>query len=215
MKHRALIVDDHPFVRASVKMLLELANFEVVGEADNGRDAWDLARNLKPQVVVLDIGIPFLDGLEVIERIRGMNTEERLQPPVRVLVLTSQPAHYFAARCINAGAGGFLSKSDDLTALREALKLLMEGKVFFPSVAVHSVRRSDVESNEATRIASLSDRELMVLQQLARGVSNKQIADAMLLSNKTVSTYKTRLIQKLNVASVVDLADLAKRHDLI
>ena len=215
MKLRALIVDDHPFVRASVKMVLELENFEVVGETDNGRDAWDLTRNLKPQVVVLDIGIPFLSGLEVTERIRGLNMLERLQPPIKVLVLTSQPADYFAARCISAGAGGFVSKSDNLTDLGKALKALIAGYAYFPSVAMHSVRCGDVESGEATRIASLSDRELMVLQQLARGFSNKQIADMMLLSNKTVSTYKTRLIEKLNVASVVDLADLARRHSLI
>ena len=215
MKHKALVVDDHPFVRASVKMVLERENFEVVGESDNGRDAWTLARDLKPQVVVLDIGIPLLGGLEVIERIRSLNAEQNLQPPIRVLVLTSQPVQYFAARCMNAGAVGFVSKNDDLPDLGKALKALMSGYVYFPSVAMQSVRRSDAKRDEAARIASLSDRELMVLQQLAKGLSNKQIADTMLLSNKTVSTYKTRLIEKLNVTSVVDLADLAKRHHLV
>lgn len=212
MKHKALIVDDHPFVRASVKMVLERENFEVVGESDNGRDAWRLARDLKPQAVVLDIGLPLLSGLEVIERIRSLNTEQKLQPPIRVLVLTSPPVQYFAARCMNAGAAGFVSKNDDLTDLGKAL---MFGYAYFPSVAMQSVRSSDVKRDEAARIASLSDRELMVLQQLAKGLSNKQIAEAMLLSNKTVSTYKTRLIEKLNATSVVDLADLAKRHRLV
>jgi two-component system response regulator EvgA len=195
-------------------MLLELDNFKVVGEADNGRDAWDLVRDLKPQVVVLDIGIPFLDGMEIIERIRVLNAELKLYPPIRILVLTSQPPQYYAARCISAGAGGFISKSDNLADFSKALRALMSGYAYFPSIARHSVRRSDIESDETDRIASLSRREMTVLQQLSQGLSNKQIAEGLLLSNKTVSTYKMRLIEKLNVTSVVELADLAKRHNL-
>jgi two-component system response regulator EvgA len=214
MKHKALIVDDHPFVRASVKMLLELEGFEVVGEADNGRDAWELVRNLRPHIVVLDIAIPFLDGMEIIKRIQSLNADQKQQPPIKVLVLTSQSPQYYAARCISAGASGFISKSDDLVDFSKALRALMAGYAYFPSIAINSVRRSDVESDEAARIASLSRRELTVLQQLSQGLSNKQIAEALLLSNKTVSTYKVRLIEKLNVASVVDLADLARRHNL-
>ncbi|WP_028944752.1 response regulator transcription factor [Pseudomonas vranovensis] len=207
--HKALIVDDHPFIRASVKMVLELEQFEVVGETDNGADAVQLARTHFPDIIVLDIGIPLLDGLEVIARISA------LALPIKILVLTSQPINYFSARCMKAGAQGYVSKTGDLTELSRALKVVMSGYTYFPSLATSSVRKSDVDAGEAERIACLSDRELLVLQQLARGLSNKDIGDALLLSHKTISTYKTRLIEKLNVVSVVDLADLAKRHQLI
>lgn len=91
----------------------------------------------------------------------------------------------------------------------------MSGYTYFPEVALSSVSRVDVRASEAECIASLTNRELLVLQQLARGLSNKAIGDAMLLSNKTISTYKTRLIEKLRVKSLVDLADVAKRNLLI
>ena len=91
----------------------------------------------------------------------------------------------------------------------------MDGYTFFPNLATSSVRRSDVETTDLELIQTLSDRELTILQQLAMGLSNKEIGDSMLLSNKTISTYKTRLIEKLNVKSVVYLADFAKRNNLI
>ena len=205
----ALVVDDHPFIRASVKMVLQLENFQVVGEADNGADAVQLARTHLPDIMVLDIGIPRLDGLEVISRIASMKL------PIKTLVLTSQPASYFSARCMKAGATGFVSKLDDMTDLGKALKAIMSGYSYFPSLATSTVRRSDIEDGEVEQISKLSDREMMVLLQLVKGVSNKQISEDLMLSNKTISTYKVRLIQKLNVASLVDLADLAKRHQLV
>ncbi|TWC06660.1 MULTISPECIES: response regulator transcription factor [unclassified Pseudomonas] len=205
----ALIVDDHPFVRASVKMILVNEGFEEVIEADNGSDALHIARTLEPDLLVLDIGIPQVDGMEVIERIRLLGLS------IKILVLTAQPAEYVVARCMNAGVAGFVSKADDLSNLSKALKVLMSGYTYFPDVALLSVRRRDNQSGEAEQISSLSDRELMVFRQLALGLSNKQIGDAMLLSNKTISTYKTRLIEKLKVSSVVELADLAKRHGMV
>ncbi|WP_028944770.1 response regulator transcription factor [Pseudomonas vranovensis] len=207
--HKAIVVDDHPFIRASVKMVLQQENFDVVAETDNGADAVQLARTHVPALIVLDIGIPRLDGLQVIARIAAQGL------PSKTLVLTAQPASYFSTRCMNAGASGYVSKMDDLNDLSKAIHVVMSGYNYFPNLSVASVRRSDNEASEDERIATLSDRELMVLQQLARGVSNKDISDDMMLSTKTISTYKVRLIGKLGVASVVDLADFAKRHHLI
>ena len=118
-------------------------------------------------------------------------------------------------RCMKAGAASYVSKTDDLSELSKAIKALMAGYTFFPNRAGNSVRRFDLDSTESEMIRGLSDRELTILQQLARGLSNKEIGDTMLLSNKTISTYKTRLIEKLNVKSVVYLADFAKRNNLI
>lgn len=206
---KAIVVDDHPFIRSSVKMLLKHENFEVVAEADNGADAVQLAREHVPELIVLDIAMPKLDGLEVISRISA------LRLPTKILILTSQSALFYSMRCMKAGAAGYISKTNDLDELTKAIKAIMDGYTFFPNLATSSVRRSDVEVTDLELIQSLSDRELTILQQLSRGLSNKEIGDAMLLSNKTVSTYKTRLIEKLNVKSVVYLADFAKRNNLL
>lgn len=206
---KALVVDDHPFIRSSVKMLLKQEQFEVVAEADNGADAVQLAREHSPDLIILDIAMPKLDGLEVISRISALNLKSK------ILVLTSQSALFYSMRCMKAGAAGYISKTNDLDELVKAIKAVMDGYTFFPNLATSSVRRSDVQATDLELIQSLSDRELTILQQLSNGLTNKEIGDAMLLSNKTISTYKTRLIEKLNVKSVVYLADFAKRNNLI
>ncbi|MBX9408744.1 response regulator transcription factor [Pseudomonas baetica] len=206
---KAIVVDDHPFIRSSVKMLLKQEQFDVVAEADNGADAVQLAREHAPDLIILDIAMPKLDGLEVISRISALGLSSK------VLVLTSQSALFYSMRCMKAGAAGYISKTNDLDELIKAIKAVMDGYTFFPNLATSSVRRSDVDATDLELIQSLSDRELTILQQLSNGLSNKEIGEAMLLSNKTVSTYKTRLIEKLKVKSVVYLADFAKRNNLV
>ncbi len=206
---KALVVDDHPFIRSSVKMLLKQQGFEVVAEADNGADAVQLAREHEPELIVLDIAMPKLDGLEVIARICALGL------PCKILVLTSQSPLFYSMRCMKAGAAGYISKTNDLDELVKAIEAVMSGYTFFPNLAHSSVRRSDAETTDLELIQTLSDRELTILQQLSQGLSNKEIGDAMLLSNKTISTYKTRLIEKLKVKSVVYLADFAKRNNLL
>lgn len=206
---KAIVVDDHPFIRSSVKMLLKQEHFEVVAEADNGADAVQLAREHAPDLIILDIAMPKLDGLEVISRISALGLSSK------ILVLTSQSALFYSMRCMKAGAAGYISKTNDLDELIKAIKAVMDGYTFFPNLATSSVRRSDVDATDLELIQSLSDRELAILQQLSNGLSNKEIGDAMLLSNKTVSTYKARLTEKLKVKSVVYLADFAKRNNLV
>ncbi|WP_095079522.1 response regulator transcription factor [Pseudomonas sp. Irchel s3h17] len=206
---KVIVVDDHPFIRSSVKMLLAHEGFEVVAETDNGVDAVQLIIEHKPDIVVLDITIPKLDGLEVIRRIRA------LQVSTRIMVLTSLSARFYSMRCMSAGAAGYISKTDGLDELARGVKVIMSGYSYFPDLQAISVRRSDGSATDDELIDSLSNRELAILKQLANGLSNKEIGDIMLLSNKTVSTYKARLIEKLNVTSVVYLADFAKRNDLL
>lgn len=206
---KAMVVDDHPFIRSSVKMLLSQENFEVIAEAGDGAAAVQLARLHQPDLIVLDIAMPRLDGLEVIRRITSLGLKSR------IVVLTSQSAVVYAMRCMKAGATGYICKTDDLGELVKAIKAIMSGYTFFPNLASNSVRRSDAGATDLELIQSLSDRELTILQQLSNGLSNKEIGEAMFLSSKTISTYKTRLIEKLNVKSVVYLADFAKRNHLV
>lgn len=207
--YKAMVVDDHPFIRASVKALLQKERFEVVAEADNGADAVQRARDFKPNLIILDIAIPKLDGLEVLERIQA------LKPRIKVLVLTSKESKFYAARCLRKGAMGFISKTDHLDELIKAIRAVMSGHTFFPNLITYSVRDTDNQITDLELIQSLTDRELAILQQLSYGLTNKEIGDAMLLSNKTISTYKTRIIEKLKVKSVVYLADFAKRNNLV
>lgn len=209
---KVLIADDHSLIRSAMKILMQNQGYDVVAEATNGADAVQLARLHHVDLMVLDItmpGLDGLDGLEVINRVRasGLNT--------RILVLTSQSPLFYSQRCMKAGAAGFITKSQDLTELLRAIKVIMDGYTFFPYLAASSVRNSDSTMSDIELIQHLSARELYILQQIARGLSNKKIAEDMILSSKTISTYKTRLIEKLNIKSVVYLADFAKRNDLI
>lgn len=202
-----LIVDDHPVIRMAVRVLLEKHGMRVTGEADNGIDAIQLARELNPKLVILDIGIPKLDGFTVISRIKALDVQSE------ILILTSQPADSVCRRCIQLGARGFVNKEEDLTSLLSAIKAMEAGYTFFPALVLDSVNSHD-QLTELEQIRSLTDREMTVLQYLAQGYSNKQIGEVLLLSNKTVSTYKVRLLQKLGISSLIDLAEFAKRNSL-
>ncbi|MDH4567354.1 response regulator transcription factor [Pseudomonas sp. BN414] len=202
----ALIVDDHPVIRMAVRMLLEHNGMEVVGEADNGVDALQLIRQHEPDIVILDIGIPRLDGLNVISRIQALGLDSH------VLVLTSQSAEGFSQRCLQAGAKGFVSKEEDLQNLLTAINAINAGFTVFPSIAMNGSQAPALSESEL--MGRLSNQELMVLQYLATGLSNKEIGERMLLSNKTISTYKTRIQQKLNLGSLLELIEFARRNDL-
>ena len=205
---RILIVDDHPVIRMAMKMLLEAEGHQIVGDTDNGVDAISLGRELKPDLVILDIGIPRLDGLEVISRLMV------LALPLKILVLTGQSASLFALRSMQAGAAGFVCKQGGLAELVTAVNAVASGYSYFPSSAMRPVQQG-AYSDDVELLGRLSDREVSVLQYLSQGYSNKQISEQMFISNKTVSTYKTRLLQKLGLGSLVDLAEFAKRNSLI
>lgn len=202
---KALIVDDHPFIRRIVRLVLENANFQIAAETDNGATALDLAREHLPHLIVLDLSMPKLDGLEVLKRLHILGL------PIKVLVLTSKGSTFFADRCIRAGAIGFIEKTEDVDALTKAINVVMSGRVYLNDCDVElSPKHTDQQL-----IKTLSDRELRTLQYLVSGFSNKKISQIMLLSEKTVSTYKTRVLHKLNIKSVVYLAEFAKRNNLI
>lgn len=206
---KVLIVDDHPVIRMAMRVLLEKEGHVITGETDNGVDALTLVKDEVPELVILDIGIPRLDGLEVISRITAFEL------PLKILVLTGQSASLFAMRCMQAGASGFVCKQGGLAELMSAVSAVVAGYNYFPSTAIRQSRRSSGQLDDQERIQRLSDREMAVLQYLANGYSNKEISEQMFISNKTVSTYKTRLLLKLNAHSLVDLIEFAKRNALV
>lgn len=204
---RVLIVDDHPVVRVAIRMTLEHHAYEIVGETDNGVDALRIVRESPVDVIILDIGIPKLDGMELISRLK------KVPSPPYVLVLTSN--NTLASRCMQLGASGFISKEEDFAGIIRALESICAGYSHFPMDALSTVVRGETSNNDEKLLQSLTGREIIVLKQLASGLSNKHIADTMLLSNKTISTYKTRILQKLKAQTVFDLVDFAKRNRLI
>ncbi|WP_407316196.1 response regulator [Pseudomonas sp. nanlin1] len=203
-----LIVDDHPAIRLGVRILLENDGYTVVAECDNGVDAMQLVREHQPSLVILDICIPKLDGLEVLTRFNSMNSGT-----MKILILTAQSPELFAGRCVHSGAAGYVRKSEAATELMSAVKAVLAGYNYFPSQAWQA--ESNQQAAETERFKLVNDRELMVLQLFAQGRNNKEIANGMFLSNKTVSTYKKRLMQKLGARSLVELIEMAKRNALV
>lgn len=202
-----LIVDDHPVVRAAVKIVLEKEGFKLIREASSGSEALSILREHSPTLVVLDLVMPEGDGLDVLERIKASDSS------CRVLVFSSLDPWFFQDRCMRAGALAYVAKSNDLIQLQKAVHAVMTGYTYFarlPSTSQDPQQRSEKEM-----VDKLSNRELTILQYLARGSSNKAIAERMHLSHKTVSTYKTRLIEKLGVNAAVHLRDFAIRNHLI
>lgn len=203
------IVDDHPVIRLAVRMLLENEGYRIAGETDNGVDAMQMVRENPPDLIILDIGIPKLDGLEVLSRFNAMSLH------LKVLVLTAQSPALFAIRCMLSGAAGYVCKQEDLSELLSAIKAVLSGYNYFPSQALSPPPQQQAVPNEMELFKTVNDRELMVLQLFAQGRSNKEIASGMFLSNKTVSTYKKRLMQKLKAKSLVALIEIAKRNALV
>ncbi|HEY2254708.1 MAG TPA: response regulator transcription factor [Variovorax sp.] len=205
-----IIVDDHPAIRLAVRSALEATGcLEMVAEAEDGPAGLAVIRERKPDLVILDIELPRLSGLDLVERLRKSQVETKL------LVLSAQQESIFAARAARAGANGFMSKHASMQAVVLAAQTVLGGYNMFPA-PTPSTRSSHKPGAGADRLVQiLSDRELTVLQYLARGMGNKEIAQALLISNKTISSYKTRVFEKLGISTVVELVDFARAHHLI
>lgn len=208
MSKKVLIVDDHPLIRLAIRNALEGIGYETVGETADGVEALQMIKALQPDIVILDIGLEKMDGLTVLQRI----TREKLD--TRVLVFTSQMKDTYATRCFHAGASGFVSKHEPIAQLLKAIKTIADGYVLFPRNAM-PVYSGAIQAGAMGDFQHLTDREMQILRLLAEGYSNRDIATKLSLSSKTVSGHKVNLMTKLSVTSLVELADIAKQHNLI
>lgn len=206
---RILIADDHSVVRMAVTLILKKAGHEVVGEARVGLDVITLVHSLTPDLVILDIDMPQLDGFAVLQR---LNTEPKRS---KIVVFSGLDAARYGIRCSRAGALAFVSKGSSLDELLRAVQVVLAGYTLFPSTDFSTVDSSSSKLPEARLLEMLSDREIVVLRNLASGRRIKDIAQELMLSEKTTSTYKARLIVKLRVNNFLELVDLAKRNNLI
>ena len=213
-KIRVLVVDDHTIVRDGVRALLALAgDIEVVGEAANGREALDMVRQLAPDVVLMDVAMPILGGLEATRRIC------KEFPAVRVLVLTQYDDREYVFPLIEAGASGFLSKTAASAELTSAIRHVHQGESSLsPSVAKLMVEERQQEAAVRDRsdpYDQLTDREREVLKLVAEGYTTQEIADMLVISPKTVEGHKSSLMNKLNIHNRLDLFKYALRRGLI
>jgi two-component system, NarL family, response regulator LiaR len=213
-KTRVLVVDDHTIMREGICALLKIAtDIEVVGEAANGREALDMAKRLMPDVIVMDISMPVMDGREATRRL----TKDL--PGIKILVLTQYDDKEHVLSLIEAGACGFVSKKAAFEELSSAVRCIARGESFLsPAVAkvvIDAYQYGAVSRDKSDPYEHLTDREKDVLKLLVEGHTTQEIAAMLVLSPKTVAGYKTSLMSKLDIASGIELVKYALKKGLI
>jgi two-component system, NarL family, response regulator NreC len=213
-KIRVLLADDHKLMRGGLRLLLEQkADLAVVGEAGDGREAVALAKSLKPDMVVMDIGMPNLNGIEAALQITQNN------PEISVIMLSMHSDESYVLRALKAGAKGYLLKDSAESDLIKAVHAIAEGKSFFsPAVSkvlldeyVRKLRRTGAED----AYDLLTPREREILQLVAEGKSNKDVANLLNLSVYTIETHRSNLMEKLNLRGIPELILFAVRRGII
>jgi DNA-binding NarL/FixJ family response regulator len=212
---RVLIADDQALVRGGFRMILEAQNdIEVVGEASDGHEVLEQARDLRPDVVLMDIRMPELDGLEATRRLlRGGGS-------TRVLMLTTFDVDEYVYEAMKAGASGFLLKDVRPEQLAEAVRIVAAGDTLLASTVTRRlveefVRRPAPGAGPPDAVSELTDRELEVLKLIARGLSNAQIADTLFVGEATVKTHVTHILAKLRLHDRVQAVVLAYESGLV
>jgi len=209
---KIIIADDHAIMLQGLRSLLEgQPGFEVIGQASDGRSAVDMAHRLKPDIIVLDVSMPILNGVEAARRILAEN------PSVKVLALSMHSQKRFVTEMLKAGASGYLLKDSDIDELVHAVKTVLSGKIYLsPSIAgvvveeiVHGRSRGEGSISE-----KLTPREREVLQLVVEGKTSKEIASLLNLSVRTVDTHRNQIMRKLGCNNVVELTRIAIREGL-
>ena len=212
MPIRVVLVDDHVLVRAGLRALLHsLPNIEVIGEASDGHEAVDVIARHQPDVVIMDIGMPGLNGVDSTRRI------VKQSPGTRVIMLSMHANEEYVGRALDAGAMGYLLKGAEPAELELVLKAVMRGETYLsPSIATHLVQ--DYLSHRKEKSPPLPDltaRQRDVLQLIAEGSSTKDIANTLKLSVKTVDTHRSELMRRLDIHNVAGLVRYAIRTGLV
>ncbi len=211
---RILLADDHKVVRQGTRALLStVPEWEIVGEADNGRDAVSLTSELKPDIVILDIGMPELNGLDATRQIK------KKSPETEVLIFTGQETEELVHDVFDSGARSYIMKTDAADHLIDALKALSEHKHFFTSRISEIVFARYIQGKKtvegAPEKSRITDREREIVQLLAEGKSSKEIATILGISVRTVETHRAAIMKKLGLKSFSELIRYAVRNKII
>jgi two-component system response regulator NreC len=214
MTSRLLLVDDHAVVRSGLRMLLESeADFEIVGEAGSGREALKAVAEMRPDIVLMDIGLPDISGIEAAAEIK------RLRPETAIVALTIHEDEEYFFKMLAAGASGYVPKRAAPEELLTALRAAATGEVYlYPSLAkllVTDYLAQDSATRQAEALDGLTDREREVLAHLADGASNGEIAETLSISPKTVARHRENIMRKLGLHSRTELVKYAIRKGII
>ncbi|MGR3807003.1 two component transcriptional regulator, LuxR family [Pasteurella testudinis DSM 23072] len=193
--YRILIIDDHPLMRRGISQLLELEQeLQVIGEASNGMEGVRLALQLEPDLIILDLNMKGLSGLETLQQLRQKGVTARIV----ILTVSDAKADIFAL--VDAGADGYLLKDSEPDLLLQQIKQLAHGEVIYSREVQHQLQQRQISPEP---LLSLTDRESAVLELVAKGMSNKQIAETLFISEETVKVHIRNMLRKLNVNSRV------------
>ena len=208
---RVLVVDDHDLVRTGItRMLADIDGIKVVGQANSGEEALKQARELKPDVVLMDIKMPGIGGLEATRKLL------RSHPDLKVVAVTACEDDPFPTRLLQAGAAGYLTKGSGLEEMVQAIRLAFAGKRHIsPQVAQQLALKSFQPNNGGSPFDVLSEREIQIALMIANCQKVQSISDQLFLSPKTVNTYRYRIFEKMAITSDVELALLAVRHGMV
>ncbi len=213
-KTKILIADDHRVVIEGIKSALqEHPEFKVVGEAVDGLEAVEFAKSLEPNIVIMDISMPNLNGIEATRQIKGLN------PGNQIVIYTMHSDKEFVIDLFKAGISAYVLKDDPLSDLILALKAVEGGGTYFstmaPTILARHMEEMEEKSTSKNSFDTLSQREVEVFQLLAEGKRIKEIAKQLFISPKTVESHKYNIMEKLQAASVIDLTKIAIRKNLI
>lgn len=208
---RLILVDDHALLRAGMRALLDqIPGVSVIGEAGDGRAGMELIHTTQPDVVLLDIAMPGLNGLEALERIR------KEDPAVKVVILSMHANEEYVLKAMRAGAAGYLLKNSKPAELEQALETVQAGETHLsPGVARHVAEYLQRAGNADDPLAQLTPRQREILQLIAEGQSTKEIADTLKISVKTVEMHRAQLMERLQIHDVAGLVRYAIRIGLV
>ncbi len=206
---RVLLVDDHEIVRTGLKLLLKAGEIEIIAEANSGEEAIRLAKQIKPDVILMDFNMPGIGGFEATIRLL------RNDPNSRILIVSCQTDDVIPVRVLNSGASGFISKKADEKELINAIHTVAEGKRYFDAAMADQLALQNVVPKKSCQLFDLTDREFQILLMVARGISVDEIAKKLFLSNKTVNGYRGTIFRKLGVKTDVEATRVAIGHGLI
>ncbi len=207
---RMVIVDDHVlFRRGLISLLTDIPDFQVVGEAGDGREALGVIENTNPDIVLLDVNMPVMDGIQVVQSLR----DRKSKVPILMLTISRQEDDLLGA--LNAGANGYLLKDTEPDELREAVLLMVEGKSVLSPDVTGSVLRALTRGQTAANSSPLSDRELEVLHCLAEGMTTNQIGSQLFISENTVKTHIRHILEKLDASNRTEAVSKAIQMGLI
>jgi len=205
-----LLVDDHQIVIDGIRALLSPEKgIEIKGEAHHGQEAIDLLEVLKVDIVLMDLDMPVMGGLEATKRIRQSH------PEIKIIVLTMHDEKAMIQAMIDAGADGYLLKNSPKEELMKAIHAVGEGDSYFPTEVKSILLQADFDQARKGRLAELTDREMEILKCIAEGLSNKEIGEKLFISHRTVDTHRTNLMQKLEVHNIAGLVRIAITSGLI